>query len=170
MAQISGTNSPGRNALCSCGSGKKFKRCCEGKRTIVRSGWAWKTGGLVVVAALVIVPIAVINAKAGKSDGTSSPGAPSGSSQTPTAWQYDPETDRHWDPQHGHWHPGPPPVEPIDFFADTNSPAADGAGTGASGATPAAWQYDPQTNRHWNPQTGQWHDGRPPPESQRPPP
>ncbi len=166
MAQVSATKSPTRNAPCPCGSGKKFKRCCEGKRTIVRSGWAWKTGGLVAVAALVIVPIAVINANAGKSDGTSSPGPPGASSQTPAAWEYDPENDRHWDPQHGHWHPGPARVEPIDFFADTNSPAA----AAESGPTPAAWQYDPQTNRHWNPQTGQWHDGRPPPESQRPPP
>ncbi len=170
MGQVSGTKSPGRNALCSCGSGTKFKWCCEGKRTIVRSGWVWKVGVLVAVAALVIVPIAVINANGGKSDGTSRPGAPSASSQTPTAWQYDPETDRHWDPQHGHWHPGPPPVEPIDFFADTNPPAATGAGTGASGTTPAPWQYDPQTNRHWHAQHGHWHDGRPPAEAQRPPP
>ena len=111
MAHISGTKSPGRNELCSCGSGKKFKKCCEGKLVIVRSGWAWKAGGLVAAAALVIVPIAVINANAGKSDDTSSPSVPSASSQAPTAWQYDPETDRHWDPQHGHWHNGPPPPE-----------------------------------------------------------
>jgi len=24
-------NKPGRNDLCSCGSGKKFKKCCESK-------------------------------------------------------------------------------------------------------------------------------------------
>ncbi len=170
MAQVSGTKSPGRNALCSCGSGKKFKKCCEGKRTFARSSWPWKTGGLVAAAALVIVPIAVIKANAGKSNGTSGPAAPSVSSQTPTAWQYDPEKDRYWSPEHGHWYPGPPPVEPIDFFADTNPPAATGAGTGASGTTPAPWQYDPQTNRHWHRQHGHWHNGRPPPQSQRPPP
>ena len=109
MAHVSGTNSPGRNEPCSCGSGKKFKRCCEGKGTIVRSGRLWKVGGLVVAAALVIVPIAVINASAGNSDDTSSPAAPDPSSQTPTAWEYDPETDRHWNPQHGHWRDGRPP-------------------------------------------------------------
>ncbi|MCH7870940.1 MAG: SEC-C domain-containing protein [Planctomycetes bacterium] len=170
MATESTARTLGRNALCSCGSRKKFKRCCEGKRTIVRSGWAWKVGGLVAAAALVIVPIAVINANAGKSDGASGPAAASASIQTPIAWQYDPATDRHWDPQHGHWHDGPPPPRPIDFFANTNPPAAAGAGTAVSGATPAAWEYDPQTNRHWHPQHGHWHDGQPPPESQRPPP
>jgi uncharacterized protein YecA (UPF0149 family) len=25
------TGVPGRNSLCPCGSGKKFKRCCQGK-------------------------------------------------------------------------------------------------------------------------------------------
>ena len=169
MGQVSGTKSPGRNALCSCGSGKKFKRCCEGKRTIVSSGWAWKTGGLLAVAALVIVPLAVINANAGKSAdesaGTSSPAAPSAFSQTPAAWEYDSVTDRHWNPQQGHWHQVPPPPQTIDFFSSQSQPAATGAGTGASGTTPAAWQYDPQTNRHWNPQHGHWHQGPPPPQT-----
>jgi hypothetical protein len=109
MAQVSGTKSPRRNAPCSRGSGKKFKKCCEGKRPIVPSGCACKAGGLVAAAAVVIVPIAVINANAGMSEGTSSPAAPDPSSQTPTAWEYDPETDRHWNPQHGHWRDGRPP-------------------------------------------------------------
>ena len=28
---------------------------------------------------------------------------------TPQPWQYDIVSDRHWDPNHNHWHDGPPP-------------------------------------------------------------
>ena len=28
---------------------------------------------------------------------------------TPEPWEYDLVTNRHWDPDHGHWHDGPPP-------------------------------------------------------------
>ena len=33
------------------------------------------------------------------------------SNQARTPWEYDPVTDRHWDPRpgHNHWHNGPPP-------------------------------------------------------------
>jgi uncharacterized protein YyaL (SSP411 family) len=31
------------------------------------------------------------------------------------------------------------------------------------GKKPGPWEYDPKTNRHWNPDHGHWHDGRPPP-------
>jgi hypothetical protein len=29
----------------------------------------------------------------------------------PQPWEYDAEKDQHWDPGHGHWHPGKPPAE-----------------------------------------------------------
>jgi hypothetical protein len=28
----------------------------------------------------------------------------------PTPWQYDPATNKHWHPDHGHWHNGPVPA------------------------------------------------------------
>lgn len=28
---------------------------------------------------------------------------------TPKPWEYDAANNRHWDPNHGHWHRGPPP-------------------------------------------------------------
>ncbi len=28
---------------------------------------------------------------------------------TPSPWEYDADNDRHWHPEHGHWHAGPPP-------------------------------------------------------------
>jgi hypothetical protein len=65
-------------------------------------------------------------------------------------WEYDAATNRHWDPNHRHWHEGPPPAR-----------AADG--------TPEPWQYDPATNKHWDPRHGHWHSG-PPPENPPPTP
>lgn len=35
------------------------------------------------------------------------------------------------------------------------------------GSTPAPWHYDAANNRHWHPGHGHWHDGQPPPASQR---
>ena len=34
--------------------------------------------------------------------------APSG--PTPAPWTFDAAKNQHWDPGHGHWHPGPPPA------------------------------------------------------------
>jgi uncharacterized protein YyaL (SSP411 family) len=32
---------------------------------------------------------------------------------------------------------------------------------------PRPWEYDAQRDKHWHPDHGHWHDGRPPPEAQR---
>ena len=31
--------------------------------------------------------------------------------ETPRPWEYDLVLNRHWDPEHGHWHDGPPPAQ-----------------------------------------------------------
>lgn len=42
------------------------------------------------------------------------------------------------------------------------------ATTSAAGPSqPEPWGYDWNQDRHWNPEHGHWHDGRPPPPSQR---
>jgi hypothetical protein len=71
---------PGRNDPCSCGSGKKYKRCCESKTPDRRSSMFLMiaVGGAVVAAAVVVL--------------ASLTGARSSS---PT---------RVWDPVHGHYH------------------------------------------------------------------
>jgi hypothetical protein len=48
-------NKPGRNDACPCGSGRKFKRCCEGKTPSRRSGRFL----LIVVGGLMVAAIAV---------------------------------------------------------------------------------------------------------------
>jgi len=34
-------------------------------------------------------------------------------------------------------------------------------------ATPEPWEYNPGADQHWDPAHGHWHDGPPPPESER---
>jgi hypothetical protein len=29
----------------------------------------------------------------------------------PKPWEYNPATNQHWHPEHGHWHDGPPPAD-----------------------------------------------------------
>jgi len=43
--------------------------------------------------------------------GTPAPGAAGAtpSAPTPAPWTYDAKNNQHWDPNHGHWHQGPPP-------------------------------------------------------------
>jgi hypothetical protein len=71
---------------------------------------------------------------------TSNPNIPN-----PEPWQYDPVANKHYDPDHGHWHLGQPP----------------------SVTNPEPWQYDPNTNKFWHPGHNHWHDGQPPPPDQR---
>lgn len=70
---------PGRNDACPCGSGRKFKRCCENKTANRRSGRMLMivVGGLIVAA--VAAGIASFN----------------GDRQASV---------RVWDPAHGHYH------------------------------------------------------------------
>jgi hypothetical protein len=69
----------GRNDICDCGSGKKYKKCCEAKTpSTTQSRVLMLTVGFAVAAAIV----------AGIASFT-------GSSQS---------TVRVWDPAHGHYH------------------------------------------------------------------
>ena len=71
---------PGRNDLCHCGSGRKFKRCCESKTSEKRTSQMLMivVGGL--IAAAVVAGIASFG----------------GEQQTSGL--------RVWDPAHGHYH------------------------------------------------------------------
>jgi hypothetical protein len=68
---------PGRNERCPCGSGRKFKHCCESKRDGVPSGAIALLVAAVIVAALIVVFTSV----------RSSPGS-----------------GRVWSAEHGHYH------------------------------------------------------------------
>ncbi|MBT8485618.1 MAG: hypothetical protein HKO59_12610 [Phycisphaerales bacterium] len=86
---------------------------------------------------------------------------------TPQPWEYDPATNKHWHPTHGHWHDGPPPNQNP---AVVNAQASGDLGSVAPDIlNPKPWQYDPASNKHYHAGHGHWHDGPPPPESERGP-
>ena len=68
----------GRNEPCPCGSGKKFKHCCEGKQ-------ASATSSRLLIAAIAAVVLVAILAMMSNSREGSAPG-------------------RVWSPEHGHYH------------------------------------------------------------------
>ncbi len=77
------TQKVGRNDPCPCGSGKKFKRCCETSKQADRRGRVL----MVVVAAIIAGAIAVaFSSLSHDSAAAAAPGSV-------------------WSPEHGHYHP-----------------------------------------------------------------
>ncbi|MEN8183988.1 MAG: SEC-C metal-binding domain-containing protein [Myxococcota bacterium] len=74
----------GRNDPCPCGSGRKYKSCCEGKATAKE---ALYSRGLPILLGLVLVAVAVLIAAAFYSSAPTDGGA-----------------KRVWSVEHGHWH------------------------------------------------------------------
>jgi hypothetical protein len=73
----------GRNDPCPCGSGKKYKRCCEAKQTTARGGRVL----MLVVGAIIVGAIAVaVSSLNHDSSGVGAAGSV-------------------WSPEHGHFHP-----------------------------------------------------------------
>ena len=175
----------GRNDPCPCGSGLKYKQCHAGKlRLNVTGNGRWVVGALAVVVVAGLAwgltrprtrpvasappsPMTMTPAPSG----TSAPANPSATAgATPEPWFYDAATNRHFDPNHGHWHDGPPPSPEARKASSAMQPPmgaapAPGVTGPASGATPAPWTYDAANNQHWNPEHGHWHAGPPPPGS-----
>lgn len=125
MTQADSPNA-GRNDPCPCGSGKKFKRCCEGRT------WTHNQSGerkrfinpftvmllIVVVGAVAIGGIAQLASStssepASQTTSSESAPAPDGDAETREPWYYDEANNRYWhvDATGGHWHNGPPPPE-----------------------------------------------------------
>ena len=71
----------GRNEPCPCGSGEKYKRCCEGKATQGQKLWR----GLAVLIALIVILVTVGIIRGGSQAEDVPPG-------------------RVWSLEHGHWH------------------------------------------------------------------
>ncbi len=72
----------GRNAPCRCGSGRKFKHCCEGKTTWYKdSKWA----GILLILFLLGAGALVWSELSHEGSDTDAQG-------------------RVWDPEHGHYH------------------------------------------------------------------
>ena len=79
---MSGREKVGRNDLCPCGSGRKFKRCCQQKFEAAGSGSTLIL--VVLIGVLIVATVVGINWFAQDS--------------VPTAPR------RVWSPEHGHYH------------------------------------------------------------------
>ena len=156
-----------RNALCSCGSGRKFKHCCLDKVPALSSKRSSRILGTVLAVAVVGIAVAVVTTTAPhdqEKPGNSLDMGVAVPASTPAAWHYDVANNRHWHPDHGHWHDGPPPgASGLNVRSSQDQPGnLSTTGVAVPASTPAAWHYDEPNNRHWHPDHGHWHDGPPP--------
>ena len=76
----------GRNDPCPCGSGKKYKQCCEGKAVEKTTFWTKWIG--VIVGILVLLAAVGTVASFFTDDPSRDP----------------PPPGQVWSPEHGHWH------------------------------------------------------------------
>ncbi len=93
-----------------------------------------------------------------------------GTTSEPKPYEFNPLTNKYWDPEHKHWHDGPPPLTsptaPQTVSQQPINPTAlPTAQTGTS--TPKPYEYNPATNQYWDPTHGHWHNGQPPPPESR---
>lgn len=164
---------PGRNDPCSCGSGRKYKNCCEGKtRLFGPSGLGFRVWIVLGVAGAAVAAFAMLRADRPGPQDAASTSVPA--DQRPAPYTYDSLTNRHFDPVHGHWHDGPPPGSagasapgapgPPSDPAPASPPAAPVPRTAspAPPATPEPYTYDAERNQHWDPNHQHWHEGLPP--------
>lgn len=138
----------GRNESCPCGSGKKFKSCCEGKASRGASRGLMLLVG--AIGAVAIVGLVSLVAGTRKTP-TPPPGITSPPSPRATAPQPEPApAGKVWSQEHGHWHDAAPKA-------------------GARPTPPAALPTTPQpqppgpvpAGKVWSPEHGHWHDAPP---------
>jgi hypothetical protein len=134
----------GRNELCPCGSGKKFKSCCEGKERTSSRGLMLL---LLAIGAVVIIGVGSFIAS---SRNAKAPVAGAVSARGPRANQPQPgpaPPGKVWSTEHGHWH-------------DVNPNAA--AANATQTAAPTTPQPQPPgpvpAGKVWSTEHGHWHD------------
>jgi len=154
-------------APCPCGSGKKYKRCCGPRDAEAlreqrkHSVWKWVLAGGVSIAVLIAGLTAALRTASEPELLPPPPPRPpsqsAGAGATPAPWTYDPATNKHWHPEHQHWHDGLPPNR-----GQAATPPAHAATNAPDIPNPEPWQYDAATNTHFDPNHNHWHSGPPP--------
>lgn len=146
----------GRNSLCTCGSGLKYKQCCgpkEGKTSQMLVIVAVLIGSMIIAGAIfvskdsnqqpAVAPAAPAPAAAGSPQPDAVPGSPQPPGPAPEG--------KVWNTEHGHWHD-----------AAGAAPASGAAGQPA--AAQPAFQPGPQppgpvpAGKVWSTEHGHWHD------------
>lgn len=158
-----------RNAACPCGSGRKYKNCCEQKEaeaapsSLKLSSTTWIYGflGFLLILTLVITLGPLRKSSAPESTGVATtplsvgPNGAAGANGTPGSPQPPgpaPE-GKVWSVEHGHWHdvPGAQPLLPNTSQTITPQPAS-----------PATYTPQPPgpapEGKVWSAEHGHWHD------------
>lgn len=132
-----------RNDPCSCGSGLKYKNCCENRPT--RTQWGrYAAGGVLALVVAVGLVMAIID-WAGHEPGPPGPAPPG----------------KVWSEEHRHWHDipaGPPPGEappPGKVWSAEHGHWHDAQGGTAAGGPPPG---PPPPGKVWSAEHGHWHD------------
>lgn len=131
----------GRNDPCPCGSGEKYKRCCEPKAgarsnrraLLIALGIVGAAGAIwVAVSMLTETPLPSRVAPSGQTPITTGTLTPQPPGPVPPG--------KVWSPEHGHWHDAP--IDP------TAAPVPQPPGPAPAGKV-------------WSPEHGHWHDVTP---------
>lgn len=140
----------GRNEACPCGSGKKFKGCCEGKARTSRGLMLL----LATIGVLALVGLGSYIAGYRKTETTlagSAPGAAAPRANTPQPGPA--PAGKVWSQEHGHWHDAAP--------TGAGAPPA-AARPQAQVQSPTAPQSQPPgpapAGKVWAADHGHWHD------------
>jgi len=148
----------GRNEPCPCGSGQKFKNCCEGKaRGAMPKGLIAVFVVLAAVAAFAFVPRGHDS-----SDSTASlPAAAPRPAAKPGPQPGPAPPGKVWNAEHGHWHDigATPPVNPITVQQTSGAPLT----PTVAGNTPQPEGPVPP-GKVWSTEHGHWHDATPQPQ------
>lgn len=135
----------GRNEPCPCGSGKKFKVCCEGKQSTRKASL-----GLIVLVCTILA-IAAAGVIASIRDAKEAPVAAGSGGQVNIPRPQPPgpvPPGKVWSPEHGHWHDAAPAPAPSPVTIPAQQPA-----------TPQPQPPGPAPEgKVWSPEHGHWHE------------
>jgi hypothetical protein len=137
----------GRNETCPCGSGRKFKSCCEGKSARGVSKGLFVLFGVIAAIALVgLIPLFTGKGDARAPTASASTAAPRTSAPQPPGPV---PAGKVWSVEHGHWHDAVPNPTATPAPAPPLTP-----GPQPPGPVPAG--------KVWSTEHGHWHDAATP--------
>ena len=157
----------GRNEPCPCGSGKKYKFCCEGRHDVVEEARRspWLVGGLAVVGIAVVATVAMQLGEAQPTPQPTSYGAMPPIGNTPVSAPMSPvppppgaaPAGKVWSPEHGHYHDAPGAGASAPLVTTSNPVAVDSSSISPS---PVAAQPEGPApeGKVWSAEHGHYHD------------
>ena len=162
----------GRNDACPCGSGRKYKACCEGKQ-----GRGPSRGLILLLATIGVVAALGVVASIRDKDTQSAVSLPSPTGNARTTPRAQPPgpapAGKVWSAEHGHWHD----AAPQRGTAQRGTAPGGGSPIQVSGATvpnprgaAPTQRFTPKpqppgpvpAGKVWSAEHGHWHDARTP--------